>query len=217
MEIVWYGLGAFRINERSYPAIFTDPFSEEEAEYEIPRVRVELVALSTPHEDPRSLHWTGFRGKQHTLASPGEYEVGGLFVTGVASYSDRKKGAERGENIIYTFDIKGMVVCYLGDLGHVPTQSQIEAIGPVDVLLVPVGVPGALTPAKASEVASLIEPHIIVPMNYKTPGIKVKRNTVGRFLKEMGITEEQPQPSLKLSSRDIPEETEVILLEPQQG
>jgi L-ascorbate metabolism protein UlaG (beta-lactamase superfamily) len=216
MDITWYGLGTFRINERSYPAIITDPLDEKQAEYSLPRVSADIVTLSTPKDDCHDLRWK-FRGKQRTIASPGEYEMGGLFITGIDTYRDRKKGAERGQNIVYTFNISDVLVCHLGDLGHVPTQSQLETIGPVHLLLIPVGVPGGLTPAKASEVVSLIEPHIVIPMNYKTPGIIEKRNPVDRFLKEMGISNVAPQESLRISSRDIPEETEVLLLEPQQG
>jgi L-ascorbate metabolism protein UlaG (beta-lactamase superfamily) len=218
MEITWYGLGCFRMNERGYPAIVTDPFYKKDVGYELPHLTTEIITLSTPldngHDDVR---WTGMRGKPHIFASPGEYELGGLFVTGIASYRDNKKGSKRGENIIYTYSVNGLSICHLGDLGHVPNQTQIETIGPVDVLLVPVGVPGGMTPAMASEVISLIEPNIIVPMDYKTPGLKnVQRKTVGRFLKEMGMSKEKPQATLKVSASSMSEETEVILLTPKQ-
>ncbi|MGC9399381.1 MAG: MBL fold metallo-hydrolase [Anaerolineae bacterium] len=218
MEITWYGLGCFRMNERGYPAIVTDPFYNEDVGYELPHLTTEVITLSTPLDNGHDeVRWTGMRGKPHVFAGPGEYELGGLFITGLASYRDNKKGAKRGENVIYTYSVNDLTLCHLGDLGHVPSQAQIEAIGPVHVLLISVGVPGGMTPAMASEVISLIEPNIIIPMNYKTPGLKnVQRRTLDRFLKEMGISKEKPLPSLKISSSNISEETEVVLLEPKQ-
>ncbi len=215
MEITWYGLGCFRIAERGYPAVITDPFDEDKTGYTLPRVRAEIVSLSTPLEDATKVRWRGFRGVQRTLASPGEYEIGGLFVTGVSSYRDTKKGTLRGENIIYTFEVNGFSVCHLGELGHVLNQSRIEAIGNVNVLLIPVGLEEGLTPSMASEVVSLIEPNIVIPTNYQTPGLKIKRKSANRFLKEMGITSAPTEAVLKLTSGNIPEATTVIVLEPQ--
>ncbi len=216
MEITWYGLGCFRITERGYPAVITDPFDEDETGYTLPHARAEIVSLSTSLEDATKVNWKGFRGVQRTLASPGEYEIGGLFITGVNSYRDAKKGALRGENIIYIFEMNGLSVCHLGELGHVLNQSRIEAIGNVNVLLIPVGLQKGLTPSMASEVISLIEPNIIIPMDYHTPGLKAKRASVDRFLKEMGISSTTTEAVLKIASGKIPEATTVIVLEPQQ-
>lgn len=217
MEISWYGLGCFRIIERGYPAIITDPFDEETSGYALPRARAEIVTLSQPVEDPREVSWARFRGPTRTLASPGEYEIGGAFITAIPSFRDRQKGAEHGQNIIYTFDLGALTICHLGELGHVPSQSRIEGLGTVHVLLVPVGIPDGLTPSMASEVVSLIEPNIVIPMNYKTPGLALERQPVDRFLKEMGVTHPDTQASLKLTTTAMPEETQIVLLEPQKG
>ncbi|MCD4738613.1 MAG: MBL fold metallo-hydrolase [Anaerolineae bacterium] len=215
MNITWYGLGCFRISERSYPTVVTSPFINSEKEYTLPHRKTEIITLPTPHDDCRHIHWKGVRGQPHIFASPGEYEVGGLFITAIGSYRDNKHGAQRGENIIYTFHVNGISLCHLGDLGHLPTQTQLETIGSIDILLVPIGVPGGLTSTKAAEVISMIEPHIVIPMHYQTPGLTSERRPLERFLKEMGISEEKLLPELNLSTRDIPEETEVILLQPK--
>lgn len=218
MELTWYGLGCFRIVERGYPAVVMDPFKDEETGLSLPRSRAEIVTSSELLDNPRQARWKGLRGTSHTLAGPGEYEIGGLFIAGVATFRDRKRGAEAGANIVFSVNVNGVVVCHLGELGHTPTQTQVEAMGAVNVLLIPVGLPGSLTPAMASEIVSSVEPDIVVPMNYKTPGLKLTRNPVNRFLKEMGVASSDPQPSLKVSSRDSDaEETRVVLLELQQG
>ncbi|HQE93641.1 MAG TPA: MBL fold metallo-hydrolase [Anaerolineae bacterium] len=218
MELTWYGLGCFRITERGYPAVVMDPFNEEETGLVLPRSRAEIVTSSLLLDDPKEAHWKGLRGVSRTLAGPGEYEIGGLFIAGVATFRDRKHGAERGQNVVFAVNVNGVVVCHLGELGHTPTQAQVEALGSVHVLLIPVGLPGGLNPAMASEIVSLIEPDIVVPMNYHTPGLRLSRNPVDRFLKEMGVTWGDAQPSLKvLPDASGAEETQVVLLQPQQG
>ena len=150
------------------------------------------------------------------IDGPGEYEIGGVFITGIVTYADGKKGAARGQNIVYTFHYSGVTVCHLGLLGHVPTQSQVEHLGAVDILLVPVGGHGSLTPAKASEVISLFEPSLVVPMNYKVKGLTVTLGTLGPFLKEMGLERAETQETLKVGRTGLAEGTRVVVLEPKR-
>jgi len=216
MELTWYGLGCFRISERGYPTVLTDPFDEERAELALPRVRVDIVTSSWFIDEPENARWKGIRGVSHTIAGPGEYEIGGVFLAGVTTFRDRKRGALLGQNIVYSFNVNGVVVCHLGELGSTPTQAQIEAMGRVNVLLIPVGIPDGLSLTMASEIISLIEPDVVVPMHYKTSESQEKRMPVTRFLKEMGVAQSSPVPMLKLSSGSIPEEPQIVLLEPQQ-
>ncbi len=217
MELTWYGLGCFRIMERGYPAVVTDPFLEDETGLSLPRAKADIVTSSELLEEPAAvISWKGLRGVSRTLAGPGEYEIGGVFITGVATFRDQKRGAERGQNVVYSININGVGICHLGELGSVPNQTQVEAMGNVNVLLVPVGVKGGLTPSMISEVISMIEPDVVVPMNYKTPELTLDRDTVTRFLKEMGVTQVKTEESLKISSSgEETEETQVVLLEPQ--
>jgi L-ascorbate metabolism protein UlaG (beta-lactamase superfamily) len=218
MELTWYGLGCFRIVERGYPAVVTDPFVEDDTGLVLPHSRVDIVTSSLLIDDPQQARWKGMRGSPRTLAGPGEYEIGGLFITGVATFRDQKRGATRGENVVYSINVNGVVVCHLGELGHTPTQTQVEAMGAVNVLLMPVGIPDGLSPAMASEIVSLIEPDIVVPMNFEIPGLRLNRDPVDRFLKEMGMSWGTPLQSLKvIPSAGSVEETQVVLLEPQQG
>lgn len=217
MELTWYGLGCFRIVERGFPAVVTDPFNEEECGLVLPHTRAEVVTSSEFMDEPEKARWKGLRNVEHTFAGPGEYEVGGLFITGIATSRDAKQSAELGQNIVYVFNVNGVVVCHLGALGNIPTQAQVEAMGGVHVLLLPVGLPKGLTAEMASEVVSLIEPDIVVPMQYKTPNLTLPREPVTRFLKEMGITQAATEASLKVTGGSEQEETQVILLEPQQA
>ncbi len=184
MEITWYGQTCFRLSERGLATVVTDPHPPEIG-LTFPRPRAHIVTVS--HDDEQCRYTSGVRGPFKLLDGPGEYEIGDVFVTGISTFADSKRGASRGLNTIFTFNFGGLTVCHLGRLGHVPTQSQVENVGTVNVLLVPVGGSGSLTPARASEVISLFEPNIVIPMHYKVPGLQVKLGTLNPFLKEMGL------------------------------
>lgn len=223
MEIRWYGLGCFRLTEEGLPPVVLDPFDEVEAGLTLPGARSGIVISTVLMEEPELATWDSLRGVTRTIAGPGEYEIGGVFITGVSSTREKsgnkrsKDSApqEHGVNIIYTVDMQDVSVAHLGEIGRPPTQAEVEALGRVNVLLVPVGIPGGMTPAKASEAVSLIEPDIVIPMHYQTPGLKVQRKSVDGFLKEMGLGQSKPLDRLRLSSSSIPEDLQIVMLDPQ--
>jgi L-ascorbate metabolism protein UlaG (beta-lactamase superfamily) len=169
-----------------------------------------VVTIS--HEHPGHNNRVGFRGGPRFFDGPGEYEVKDVFITGITTYHDGRSGSVRGRNTVFVFEFDGVTICHLGDLGHVPTQSQVEALSAVDVLLIPVGGGHTIDASKASEVISLIEPRLVVPMHYKTKVEKANLETVTKFLKEMGLAPVPPQPELKVAKTSLPEDTQVVLL-----
>lgn len=211
MDITWYGLSCFRLSERGMASVVTDPFDHTVAGYEALKLRADIVTIS--HEAPGHNNLTAVRGREHVLTGPGEYEIGGVFITAVQTNGRTKRGEKERRNTMYVFDYNGVTVAHLGDMQRVPSQSQIEALGQVDVALVPVGGGNVLSAAKAVEVVSLIEPGIVIPMHYKTPASKIKLAAVNSFLKEMGIGNVEPQPSLKVTPGGIPSETRVVVLD----
>jgi len=212
MEITWYGQTCFRLSERGLANVVTDPYPPEVGS-EFPRPRANIVAVS--YDDPLCRYTRGVRGPFKLLDGPGEYEIGGVFVTGIPTFADDEEGASRGLNTVFTFEYEDLTICHLGLLGHVPTQSQVENLGAVDVLLAPVGGGGSLTPARASEVISLFEPGLVIPMYYKIDELKVKLGPLGRFLKEMGLENVESQETFKVTKTAVSEETRVIVLEPR--
>jgi L-ascorbate metabolism protein UlaG (beta-lactamase superfamily) len=193
--------------------IVTDPPSDDLG-YDRPRIRADVVTIS--HEHPGHNNRVGFRGGPRFFDGPGEYEVKDVFITGITTYHDGRSGSVRGRNTVFLFEFDGVTICHLGDLGHVPTQSQVEALSAVDVLLVPVGGLHTIDASKASEVISLIEPRLVIPMHYKTNVEKAKLETVTKFLKEMGLAPVPPQPELKVTKSSLPDDTQVVLLTFQQ-
>jgi L-ascorbate metabolism protein UlaG (beta-lactamase superfamily) len=151
------------------------------------------------------------------LTGAGEFEIGGVFITAVQTDSAGKKAKDNTRNTIYVFDYDGITVAHLGDLQKIPTQSEIELLGTVNVALVPVGGGSSLNAAKAAEVVSMLEPNLVVPMHYATPDAKIKLDEINKFIKEMGLSKQDPQPSLKVSRSSLPDETHVVVLEYQKG
>ncbi len=210
MEITWYGHSCFRLTERSLASVVTDPFDHHIAGYEPLKLKAEIVTVS--HEAPGHNFVTAVKGKEHVITGPGEYEIGGVFITGVQTNGHVKRSPDEPRNTLYVFDFDGVTVAHLGDLRRVPSQTEIEALGNVHIALVPVGGGGGLNAAKAVEVVSLLEPGIVIPMHFGTPASIIKLSPVSKFLKEMGLSEIEPQPTLKVNRGAVPEETRVVVL-----
>jgi L-ascorbate metabolism protein UlaG (beta-lactamase superfamily) len=219
MEITWYGHSCFRLTERSYATVVTDPFDNKSIGYGSLKLKSDIVTVS--HDAPGHNNTDAVKGTSHVIDGAGEFEIGGVFITGVQTDgggSGKKKSKDQGaRNTIYVFDYDGITVAHLGDLKDTPTQSEIESLGTINVALVPVGGGGGLNAAKAAEIISLIEPNLVIPMHYATPAAKVSLDSLNKFIKEMGLSKAETQPSLKVTRSSLPGETHVVVLEYQKS
>lgn len=213
MEITWYGLSCFRLVERGLAAVVTDPYDHSVVGYERLNLKADIVTIS--HDAPGHSFVSAVKGKGHVLTGPGEYEIGGVFITGVRTNGAKRK-TEEPANTLYVFEFDNVTIAHLGDLRRVPSQAEIEALGEVNIALVPVGGGGGLNSAKAAEVISLLEPGIVIPMHYLTSETNLPLQPLEKFLKEMGISEVTNEASLKITKSQIPDETKVIVLEPRK-
>jgi L-ascorbate metabolism protein UlaG (beta-lactamase superfamily) len=213
MEITWYGHSCFRLTERGMASVVTDPFDNASIGYEPIKLKADIVTVS--HDASGHNNIKAVKGTSHVISGPGEYEIGGVFITGVQTNGHSKKDEDELRNTLYVFDYDGLTVAHLGDLKRVPSQTEVEALDAVNVALVPVGGGGGLNAAKAAEVISLLEPNIVVPMHYATKDAKLKLDSLEKFLKEMGLSVSQPESSLKVTRTGLPEETHVVVLEYQ--
>jgi len=199
--------------------VVTDPYDSKQVGYEPLKVKGDVVTIS--HNTPGHNLTSAVKGNTHIIDGPGEFEIGGVFITGIQTNGHTRKTDNEPRNTMYLLDYNGINVLHLGDLNRVPTQSEVEAIGPVHVALVPVGAGGSLTAIKATEVISLLEPNIVIPMHYATPhsaATPLKLEPLSRFLKEMGLTNVETVPSLKVPSiSSLPNETRVVVLEYQKN
>lgn len=213
MDITWLGHSCFRLRDKDV-VVVTDPVGKDSG-YSLPRIRADVITIS--HDHPGHNNRIGFRGEHRVFDMPGEYEVKGVFITGIGTFHDARSGAARGNNVVFLFDFDGLTVCHLGDLGHVLNQAQVEALGDVDVLLVPVGAIHSLNLAQVSEVISQIEPRLVVPMHYRTKAETAKLEPVDKFFKEMGIAPMPAQPELKVTKSGLPDETQIVVLDYPTG
>ena len=171
---------------------------------------VDLLTLSHDHKDHA---YTRSITAGLTLTRPGEYEYHGVLATAVRTFHDGVRGAERGQNIVFSVELDGVHICHLGDLGHLLTEEPLSEIGPVDVLLVPAGGNFTISPAEAAEVASQISPKIVIPMHYAVDGGSTDLQGPEKFLLEMGITEPVRQPKAAVTHSSLPDESQVVILE----
>lgn len=214
MDITWYGLSCFRIIERGMISVVTDPYDPKVGLSDL-KLRADVVTVS--HDSPGHNYTKAVKIGRRVIDGPGEYEIGGVFITAIRMTAKASKKKESNGNTLYVFDYGGVSVAHLGDLETVPSQAQIEDLGSVDVALVPVGGGGALSPSEAAEVISLIEPSIVVPMHYKTGKEKIDLGEVSGFLKEMGIEQPEPLEALSVSKSSLTDETQVVVLQPALG
>lgn len=213
MEITWYGHSCFRITERNLATLVTDPYDHRAVGHEPLKLKADIVTVS--HAAPGHNYLNGVKGDPFVISGPGEFEIGGVFITGVQTNGHTKKTQDEPHNTLYLIDYNGINVLHLGAINRVPTQTEVEALGPVHIALVPVGGGSGLNAAKAAEIISLLEPNLVIPMHYATPQSTIKLEPLSKFLKEMGLTAVSTQPSLKVTSANaLPEETQVIVLDP---
>ena len=183
MDISYLGHASFRMKGRR-ASVVTDPYAPYVG-FKFPKVEADIVTISHNHEDHNQSQLVS--NVKRVVAGPGEYEISGVSIIGIPSFHDEEKGAKRGTNTIYVFEIDDLRVVHLGDLGH-----------------------------KLSEVISQIEPRIVIPMHYKVSGLDQSTfgslAAVDDFLKEVALPTENLD-KLSIKKGDITEEKKVVVLE----
>lgn len=210
MDILWHGHSCFRMRGKE-AAVVTDPY-DRCLGYPPLRLTAEIVTIS--HQDPHHSYMGAVVGTPRIIDGPGEYEVASTFITGVATYRDKEKGRARGHNTAYLIELDELTVCHLGDLGHLLSADQIEALKDPDVLLIPVGGNCTISGVEAAELVSQLEPKIVVPMHYQIEQVQLSLDPVDKFCKEMGVDSITPQQKLSITRSGLPEQTTVVILSP---
>ena len=214
MDISWYGLSCFRIREAG-TVVICDPFDKKTG-LSLAKTKADIVSVSVDSAGHNAVD--RITSEPKVLRNPGEYEIGNVFVNGLATWragEDSSSSFER--NVAFFYDFEGLTVGHLGEMEKVPKQSAIDELdlGELDVLLVPVGGGRTLDATRAVEVVGMLEPKLVIPMHYHQPGLKgalADLEPVDKFLKELGIAEPEPQSTLRISKSALSEETQVALL-----
>jgi L-ascorbate metabolism protein UlaG (beta-lactamase superfamily) len=222
MDISYFGHSCFRIRGRD-TTVVTDPFSPKYG-FPMGKPQAGIVTISTK-DSPDSAYHTfvdGVGGEPYLIEGPGEYEVANVLIYGVRTHS--RLGSDGGStgyrlNTAYVIDMDDIRVCHLGELMDVLTAEQVEAIGSVNVLIIPVGGGGTLGGKRAVEVASQLEPNIVIPMHYRIEGTRSESlEPVDRFINEMGAKSITPVPKLSVGAKSsMPIDLQVSVLESKRG
>lgn len=207
MILRWLGHASFMI-EIGSTRIVTDPFNEYVG-FKMPAVTAELVTLSHGHRDHAATDEV--LGSPQVVDSPGEHDFQDIVIHGTSTFHDKKRGKERGNNIVFTFKSQDLSICHLGDLGHILETGQVMEIGPVDVLLIPVGGLYTISAAEAVQVRDLIKPRLTVPMHYKTPDLSFPLSPVEDFIRNYNSVVKLP--FLEISSQEAISLPEVVILD----
>ncbi|HLI25971.1 MAG TPA: MBL fold metallo-hydrolase [Chloroflexota bacterium] len=209
MELSWIGHACFRLRGRDL-TIVTDPVPPTLG-YGTARVPADVVTVS--HPEPNHCALELISGSPRVLEGPGEYEIGGALITGVATTRPPGQPRTAPRNTAYLIALDEITVCHLGDLAGPLTADQVAVVKDADVLLIPVGGRCTIGAEQAAEVVAQIEPRLVVPMHYRTAAAPLDLDGVDRFCRELGLTQVAPQPRLNVTRGNVPETLTVVVLE----
>ena len=212
MEITWIGHAAFRVRSGGKTLIM-DPFPPELGLRIAPQqAEADLVTQSSADEFHSAV--SAVSGKPLALDGPGEYEAAGMHLRGVRTTRRTQEGEPQQWNTVFTAKAEGIVFCHLGNPDRLLTNKEVDDLGSLHVLMVPVGSATGLSAADAVEVARSVEPRIVIPMLYAHPGNRRELRELAPFLTEMGVREPEKQSRLTVTRSNLPDETQVAVLQP---
>lgn len=211
MTITWYGQSCFKIQTKTQEGemiVLTDPFSYEVVGLHPPRGKADIVLVSHQHKDHNNS--APYEGA-FMVVGAGEYDVRGISIKGIQGWHEKKKVTPITMYCIESEDLK---VCHASDIGQDElTDEQVENIGEIDVLFIPVGGTYTVDAQGAQKIINQLEPKIVIPMHYKVQGSKIDLDGVEKFLKVMGENGVEPQEKLILKKKDLTHEgTKVFVL-----
>ncbi len=214
MDVVYLGHSSFKLRGKS-ASVVTDPFDPKMVGLKFSPTDAEIVTISHNHNDHNQA--ASVKNVKKIVDGPGEYEIMGVSIIGIPSYHDDKKGQVRGKNTIYIYEMDGLRLAHLGDLGHTIGEELIEQIGDIDILMIPVGGKYTIGPKDAITVVQAVDPYIVLPMHYKMDNMNPELSTglapVDDFLSEVGLTVER-LPKLSVKKEDLAEaSSKVVVLE----
>ena len=209
MNIIWHGQSFFEISTKDIKneelKIAIDPF-DKSIGLKLPKVEAQILLITHNHSDHSNKK--AISGSPFLIESPGEYETKGVYIKGVQGFHDDSQGKEKGKVVFYIIEVENIKICHLSDIGQKElTSEQIDEIGNIDILMIPVGGVYTLDAKQAANIISQIEPKIVIPMHYQVPNLNLKLNSLEQFLKEIGSSNAEPQKKFKVKMSDIPKET----------
>jgi L-ascorbate metabolism protein UlaG (beta-lactamase superfamily) len=209
MKITWLGHASFLLETEGIK-ILTDPY-DDSVGYKPILFEVDIVTVSHEHGDHNNVE--SLRGNPEVVRGSGIFNVRGIKIRGVATYHDDEKGSKRGENTVYVIEAEKLVVCHAGDLGHTLSPDQVDAIGNVDVLLLPVGGTYTTDAVQADEVMQALNPRLVIPMHFKTASLDFPIDGVETFVSGRANAWHSRLAYIEVSNASLPKEREIAVLD----
>ncbi len=213
MRVKWFGHSAFLFTSAAGVKVVVDPYtSGKDISYGKIEETADALLVSHDHADHSDVR--SIRGRPPVLKEAGVKEVKGIKFTGIATFHDEAGGRKRGNNTVFCFEMDGVRVCHLGDLGHELDKETIAAIGRVDVLCVPVGGYYTIDAPTATAVCASLSPKVVLPMHYKTPKVQYPITGVEDFLKGKIGVQRIDASEIEFKAGSLPVATEIVVLKP---
>ena len=213
MKIKWLGHACFLITSRDGLRVITDPYAVGGGiNYSPIKETADVVVVSHDHGDHSNV--STVQGKPEVVKGSGTKTARGIQFKGIASYHDASQGTQRGLNTVFCFAIDNMKLCHLGDLGHALDPEQVNEIGAVDILFVPVGGFYTIDASVASRVCDQLKPKVVIPMHFKTPKCDYPIAGVEDFLGGKKDVRRVGDSEADFERERIPAATEIVLLQP---
>ncbi len=213
MKIKWLGHASFMITSDSGTKIITDPYvPDENLKYGEIKESADIVTVSHDHSDHNSVDVIG--GNPAVVREAGTVELKGIRFSGTSTHHDETDGSQRGNNTIICFEVDGMRVCHLGDLGHSLSNQQVAEVGKVDILLLPVGGFYTIGAKVATEVSSKLSPGVIIPMHFKNDRCGFPIAGVDDFLQGKERVSRRDSSEAEFKAGELPAMTQITVLKP---
>lgn len=207
MQIHYFGLSSFKIITKD-ATIITDPFDKESG-LTPPRGAADIVILAEKN-NPLYNTVSGIQGEPFLISDPGEYDLKGVTVTGIPLLQD--EGRYVTVYLVESEDISILNLTHIREWNI--KQDDLDDLGEIDILILPVGSNSVLTPKLASQIAHDIEPKIVIPSHYDISGLKLPNDKVDVFLKTFGGKAENMEKLLIKRKDFVEDKTQVITLDP---
>lgn len=212
MKIKWLGHASFLVTSKEGKKIITDPYNVAGGITYAPiDESADIVTISHDHEDHNNDR--AVKGNPQVMRGEGVRTVKGIEFKGIPSYHDAAKGSQRGNNIIFRFTIDGINICHLGDLGHLLNSKQIADIGPVDILLIPVGGDFTIDAKQATTMYQSLKAKVVIPMHYKTSKCDIPISKVDEFLKDKENVRKLNSSQIEYEKGKLPKKAEIVVLQ----
>ena len=207
MDITWLGHSCFRLHDADM-VVVTDPYPTSVG-LRIDNRPASVVTVSNAH--PNHNNAESIEGDPKVFSNPGEYEYNGVTVRGVMTpLADGQPQEER--NVAFSIEIGAINICHLGDISIPLTTRLIDELKPVDVVLVPTGGHCTIDMDQVYQTLQDLDAKIVIPMHYKTEGIKVDVDSIDNFVRRMGLDEIQAQPRLVVTSTNLGTDMRVVVM-----